>query len=77
MKVELANGQRFIANFRYNAKPTLTTDPVDDQQRLMMTDIHSGDYGSFDSDCRQTMVGFVQGVPSMGGAQGTLSAHPI
>lgn len=42
-----------------------------------MTDIHSGDYGSFDSDCKQTMVGFVQGVPSMGGASGSLSSHPV
>ena len=28
VKVELNNGLRYLANFRYNAKPTLTTDPV-------------------------------------------------
>lgn len=27
---------------------------------LFMADIHSGDYGSFDSKCDSTMVGFVQ-----------------
>ena len=43
----------------------------------MMADIHSGDYGSFDSDCKQTMVGFVQSVPSMGGSQGSLTAHNV
>ena len=65
---------RFVSNFRYNAKPTLTTDPIEDQQRLLMTDIHSGDYGSFDSDCKQTMVGFVQ---SYGSNTGTMNAHPV
>lgn len=77
MKVELNNGQRFVANFRYNAKPTLTMDPIEDQQRLLAADIHSGDYGSFDSDCKQTMVGFVQSVPGLGGSTGTLQAHPV
>lgn len=75
MKLELNNGQRFVANFRYNAKPTLTTDPQADEQRLNMAEIHSGDYGSFDTDCQQTMVGFVQQVPSNGGKQGSLTEH--
>mmetsp|Transcript_10052 Transcript_10052/g.15336 ORF Transcript_10052/g.15336 Transcript_10052/m.15336 type:complete len:90 (-) Transcript_10052:1416-1685(-) len=50
LKVELQNGQRFIANFRYNAKPTLSADPLSDRE-LKYADLHSGDYGSFDSDC--------------------------
>ena len=59
MKVELNNGDRFLANFRYNAKPSFSADPVHDDI-LSMVDIHSSDYGSFDSLCGQTMVGFVQ-----------------
>jgi hypothetical protein len=58
MKVELDNGLRFLANFKYTAKPTLTGDPLNDGM-LMLADIHSGDYGSFDSDCTGTMVGVV------------------
>ena len=48
LKVELDNGLRFVANFRYNAKPTLTNDPLTDSD-LKFVDLHSGDYGSFDS----------------------------
>ena len=59
IKVELNNGMRFISNFRYQAKKELSKDPLNDPM-LMMADIHSGDYGSFDSKCDQTMVGFVQ-----------------
>jgi hypothetical protein len=48
MKVELENGKRFVTNSRYNAKPTLTPDPLSDNQ-IALADIHSGDYSSFDS----------------------------
>ena len=75
--MELQNGQRFVANFRYNAKPTLTTDPEGEAKRLEMVEIHSGDYGSFDSNCGQTMVGFVQSIPSMGGSEGSMTNHKI
>ena len=61
MKVELENGDRFLANFRYNAKSSFSADPVHDE-KLKMVDIHSGDYGSFDSNCDQTMIGLVQKV---------------
>jgi hypothetical protein len=71
MKIELDNGQRFISNFRYNAKPDLTKDPQNDFQ-LLFADIHSGDYGSFDSVCKQTMVGFVQ---TQGGGGSSMSDH--
>jgi hypothetical protein len=30
LKVELENGQRFITNFRYNVKPSVSTDPLTD-----------------------------------------------
>ena len=57
--MQLENGQRFLANFRYDAKSTLTTNPEQDASQLMLADIHSGDYNSFDSECDKTMVGFV------------------
>ena len=41
----------------------------------MFADIHSGDYGSFDSDCSQTMVGFVQSIPSITGEKYSLTDH--
>jgi hypothetical protein len=41
----------------------------------MFADIHSGDYGSFDSDCSATMVGFVQSIPSITGEKYTLTDH--
>jgi hypothetical protein len=59
IKVELENGQRFLANFRYNAKSDLTSDPQKDALQLLYANIHTNDYGSFDSDCGKTMVGFV------------------
>lgn len=41
----------------------------------MFADIHSGDYGSFDSDCSATMVGFVQSIPSITGEKYSLTDH--
>ena len=69
LQLELESGQRFIANFRYDAKSSLTADPTTDQG-LMFTDIKTSDYGSFDSRCGSTMVGFVQEV---GGGSNTMT----
>ena len=66
--MELESGQRFVSNFRYNAKPALTADPMTDE-KLAFADVRSGDYGSFDSICGQTMVGFVQ---TIGGGGSTM-----
>jgi hypothetical protein len=73
-KVELENGQRFVANFRYNAKPAFSADPLTDSN-LALADIHTGAYDSFDSKCDQTMVGFVQSIPSITGEASTLTSH--
>lgn len=58
MRVELENGVRFIANFRYNVKPSISSDPVADGGNSF-EGMKTGDYDSFESDCGQTMVGFV------------------
>ena len=63
-----------MTNFRYNAKPTLSKDPLNDDY-LQFVDIHSGDYGSFDSQCDSTMVGFVQSIPSVTNENYSLTQH--
>jgi len=37
--------------------------------------LSTGDYGSFDSDCGKTMVGFVQSIPSITGEKYTMTEH--
>jgi hypothetical protein len=65
MRVELDNGTRFITNFRYNIKPSISQDPFKDGgDRFEGT--QTGDYQSFDSVCSETMVGFVQKVHGQG-----------
>ena len=58
MRVELENGVRFTANFRYNVKPSISSDPVAEGGNSF-AGMKTSDYDSFDSDCGQTMVGFV------------------
>jgi len=58
MRVELDNGTRFITNFRYNVKPSISSDPVSDGESAFVG-MKTSDYDSFDSDCGNTMVGFV------------------
>lgn len=72
MRVELDNGLRFITNFRYNVKPNLSQDPVADGS-AKFEGTKTGDYAAFDSDCTQTMVGFVQ----QAGGPGTMKQHPV
>ena len=58
MLVEVGN-QRFIATYRYNIKPDISTHPVKDGSKAFKgLDSKSDD--SFDSVCSQTMVGWVQ-----------------
>lgn len=73
IKVELDNGQRFLANFRYNVNTDITKDVQRDAAVLAESDIHTNDYTSFDSDCKQTMVGFVQ----TSGDGSTMTSHNV
>ena len=72
MRVELENGVRFLTNFRYNVKDNISSNPLKDGESKF-TGLSTGDYGSFDSDCSKTMVGFVQKVHG----SGSLTDHPI
>lgn len=78
--VELDNGMRFITNLRYNLKQELSKDPyADAQQRGIgrFSQIQSGDYEKFDSDCSKTMIGFIQNIPSKTGVSGSLAEHSV
>ena len=64
-RVELSDGQRFISNFRYNIKDSISDDPLQDGVGRF-TGIGAGDYINFDSKCNESMVGFVQHVHGNG-----------
>jgi hypothetical protein len=72
MRVELDNGVRFVTNFRYNVLDSISKDPVGDGAGAFSS-IKAGSYGSFDSKCNETMVGFVQ---TMHG-KGSLENHTV
>lgn len=51
-----------MANFRYDLKPELAKDPYSTAKEKgigRFSQIESGDYDKFNSECDRTMVGFV------------------
>jgi len=58
MKIELENGLRFLANFRYSLKSDISKNVLAEEESKF-EDLKTGDYGKFNSECDQTMVGFV------------------
>jgi len=78
LNIELENGMRFVANLRYNIKNNITEDPYTEAQKKgvdQWSQIETGDYDKFDSDCTQTMVGFIHNLPEITGQTFTLSNH--
>lgn len=63
-RIELENGLRFLANFKYTVKPEISNDPTKDGGSEF-TQLKTGDYGKFDTHCDKTMIGFVQTMPSI------------
>ena len=61
-KVELDNGQRLVANFRYSLKEYVSSDPLSlgVKNDKGLKDLATDDYNKFYSQCDKTMVGFVQ-----------------
>ena len=59
--VHLDNNLRFVANFKYQLKPNVTTDPVHSKVNFdkLITEIDEETKWQFDSNCGQTMIGFV------------------
>lgn len=72
--VELENGLRFLSNFKYTLKSDISKDPVH-ELFSKFEELKSGDYGKFDSKCDQTMVGFVQQIPSSTNTSYSLTQH--
>lgn len=67
---------RFLANFRYEIRKNVTTDPLKTDFKKMARLVQEVDdqaKGQFDSVCNQTMVGFVQNTSR----PGTLQKHPV
>lgn len=75
-KVELENGIRFLANFKYTIKPELSALPQTEGASHFET-IKTGDYGKFDSQCDKTMVGFVQTMPNMNKEKYGMTEHKV
>jgi hypothetical protein len=50
MRIELDNGMRFVTNFRYNVKDSISTNPPADGESAFVG-LKAGDYDSFDTDC--------------------------
>lgn len=73
-KVELDNGLRFLANFKYTVKPEISQDPTQDGADEFST-LKTGDYSKFDTQCDKTMIGFVQTMPKKSSEKGTMSSH--
>lgn len=63
-KIELNNGLRFLANFKYTVKPEISKDPIKDGSDEFQA-LKAGDYNKFDTHCDRTMIGFVQTIPSV------------
>jgi hypothetical protein len=48
VKVELDNGNRFLANFKYSVKPSISENPLKDNVSEFV-ELKTGDYKKFDS----------------------------
>ena len=71
---------RFVANLRYNIKNNITEDPYKEAQEKgidQWSQIETGDYDKFDSECTQTMVGFIHNLPEVTGQTFTLQNHQV
>ena len=81
LNIELENGERFLANLRYNLKHSIAQDPLlaaqQDHGISEFSTIETSDYDKFDSDCGRTMVGFVQNIPSITGKSHTFAQHTV
>jgi len=75
-RVELDNGLRFLANFKYSVKPEISTDPTRDGAEEFNA-LKTGDYNKFNSECDKTMVGFVQTMPSKSAETYTMNKHKV
>jgi len=76
LHVELANNLRFIANFKYEIKKNVTSDPLKadfGKMAKLVQEVDDQSKAQFDSICNATMVGFAQNTSR----PGTLQKHPV
>ena len=68
---------RFLANFKYTVKPEISQDPTKDGADEFQS-LKAGDYNKFETHCDQTMVGFIQTMPTVGNNQQyTMGNHRV
>jgi hypothetical protein len=67
---------RFLANFKYTVKPTISKDPTSDGADEFVS-LKTGDYNKFDSHCDKTMVGFVQTIPKIKNEKYSMAEHKV
>lgn len=78
--IELDNGMRFLANFKYDIKPEVSKDPFQDAISSgigKFAAMETGDYEKFNSECGATMVGFVQNIPTKTGKSFSMQQHQV
>lgn len=76
-KIELENGMRFLANYKYTIKESISQDPLLEGAQGF-SKVKSGDYDKFDSHCDKTMVGFVQSIPKINKDQSySMKSHKV
>jgi len=78
LHVELENNMRFTANFRYNIRQNITKDPLKDFKKVDTMLKNLDDEGisfkyQFDSQCDETMIGFVHKTDEIG----TMDNHKV
>jgi len=72
----LDNGIRFLTNFKYTVKNDISKKPSQELFQKFES-LKTGDYNKFDSLCDQSMVGFVQQIPSITNKSYSLTEHQI
>jgi len=63
LMVELSDGIRFVANFKYTVKDEISKDLLHDPNLAKLNQYSTESEEAFDSRCDQTMIGFVQDIP--------------
>lgn len=75
-QIQLDNGLRFLANFRYSLKD-YTPATATAAEFAAMASLKTGDYGKFNSECDKSMIGFVQTIPSLSNEVYSLTNHKV
>jgi hypothetical protein len=70
MKIDLDDGQRLIANYRYSLKEYVNGDPLKAGAKAL-AGVETDDYDKFYSQCDRTMAGFIMNKGS------TMTNHKI